>query len=210
MTYAVAALPIRSFRDAYRRLAGTLDPQRRASLARALASHTASTVREASLQPLIVSSAPEVRQWALDQSYEIRPDPPGGGLNAAAREIVRIAGDRSWLILHSDLPCLTSGEVEAALEILLAGCHVLAPSYDGGTSALGGRGPFPFAYGVASFHRHLHAGPVASVVNSLGFQLDIDSPADLVAAAHHPRGAWLVEEGLVPEAAPRRQTTLRL
>ena len=209
MTGAVVALPIRSFRDAYRRLGAALDPNRRASLARALASHTASTVREAGPPPLIVSSAPEVRQWAADSGYEARSDPPGGGLNAAAREIVRLAGDRPWLILHSDLPCLTSREVEAALEILLAGRHVLAPSYDGGTSALGGLGSFPFAYGVASFHRHLHAGPVPAVVSSLGFQLDIDDPADLVVAAHHPRGAWLIEESLVPEAARRCRTTLR-
>ena len=102
-----------------------------------------------------------------------------------------------------------SGEVETALEIVLAGRHVLAPSYDGGTSALGGRGPFQFAYGVASFHRHLHAGRAPSVVSSLGFQLDIDSPDDLFVAAHHPRGAWLIEEDLVPAVARRRRTTLR-
>lgn len=208
MTDAVAALPIRSFRDAYRRLAGTLDPRRRASLARALASHTASAVREAGPRPLIVSSAPEVRQWALDHGYEVRPDPPRGGLNGAAREIVRRAGRRPWLILHSDLPCLTSEEVGRVLAALLAGRHVLAPSYDGGTSALGGRGPFPFSYGVASFHRHLHAGPAPSVISSLGFQLDIDSPRDLSVAACHPRGAWLVEQGLVPGVVPEGGATL--
>ncbi|MDE0167994.1 MAG: 2-phospho-L-lactate guanylyltransferase [bacterium] len=195
MTNAVAALPIRSFRDAYRRLAGALDPERRASLAVALASHTAEAVREAGPLPLIVSSAPEVREWASDRGYDIRSDPPGGGLNAAARKIVRLAGDRPWLILHSDLPCLTSGEVEAVLEVLLAGRHVLAPSYDGGTSALGGHGRFPFAYGVASFHRHLAARPAPAVISSLGFQLDIDSPADLFVAARHPRGAWLSDRG---------------
>ena len=209
MAQALAALPIRSFRDAYQRLAGTLDPERRASLARALASRTASAIREAGPRPLIVSSAPEVREWAADRGCEVRSDPPGGGLNAAAREIVRLAGDRPWLILHSDLPCLTPGEVETALETLLAGRRVVAPSYDGGTSALGGRGPFPFAYGVASFHRHLAAGPAPVVISSLGFQLDIDSPADLFVTARHPRGTWLVEEGLVPEVACRGQTTLR-
>ena len=196
VTRAVAALPIRSFRDAYRRLEGALEPGRRAALARALASHTAAAVRDAGVQPLVVSSAPEVGQWAHDRGYEVCPDPPGGGLNAAARKVVHLAGNRPWLILHSDLPCLASGEVEDALEILLAGRHVLAPSYDGGTSALGGHGHFPFAYGVASFHRHLHAGFSPTVITSLGFQLDIDSPADLSVAARHPRGAWLVEEGL--------------
>ena len=202
MTEPVAALPIRSFRNAYRRLAGALDPDRRAALARGLASHMASAIREAGLKPLIVSSAAGVRRWATRRGYELRSDPPGGGLNGAAREIVRHAADRPWLILHSDLPCLISDEVETALEILLTGRHVLAPSYDGGTSALGGHGRFPFAYGVASFHQHLHAGPAPAVISSLGFQLDIDSPTDLFVAAHHPRGAWLVEHGLVPEVVP--------
>lgn len=203
MTRAVVALPIRSFRDAYRRLAGTLDPERRAALARALSSHTAAVVRAAGPLPLIVSSAPEVREWAYGRGYEVRSDPPGGGLNAAAREVVRLAGDRPWLILHSDLPCLTSGEVETVLETLLDGRHVLAPSYDGGTSALGGHGPFPFAYGVTSFHRHLAAGSAPAVISSLGFQLDIDRPADLSVAARHPRGAWLVESGLTLHSALR-------
>ena len=209
MTRAVAGLPIRSFRDAYRRLAGALDPDPRAALARALASHTAAAVRDSGVQPLVVSSAPEVRRWAHDRGYEVRPDPPGGGLNAAAREVVRLAGDRPWLILHSDLPCLTSGEVGTALDRLLAGRHVLAPSYDGGTSALGGHGRFPFAYGVGSFHRHLHAGFSPLVISSLGFQLDIDSPADLFVAARHPRGAWLAESGLAQHSARRAPATLR-
>ena len=187
----VAALPIRSFRDAYRRLAATLDPPGRAVLARALASHTAGAVNRAGPTPLIVSSAPEVREWATARDYEVISEPPGGGLNGAAHTIVRHAADRPWLILHADLPCLTPVEVATALDLLRSGRHVLAPSYDGGTSALGGHGPFRFSYGVASFHRHLIAGPPPEVLSSLGFQLDIDTPADLETVTRHPRGAWI-------------------
>ena len=187
------ALPIRSFRDAYRRLASALDPAGRTTLARALASHTAGAVIGASAAPVIVSSAPEVRDWAAAKSYELIPDPPGGGLNGAARTIVRHAGDRPWLILHTDLPCLTPAEVTMATGHLRSGRRVLAPSYDGGTSALGGNGPFRFSYGVASFHRHLKTGPPPVVLTSLGFQLDIDRPADLSVAIRHPLGAWLHE-----------------
>lgn len=191
----VVALPIRSFRDAYRRLAVAYDPPSRTLLARSLADHTADVVELAGVTPLIVSSAPEVREWADDRNLEVLADPPGGGLNGAAGEVVRIADRLPWLILHCDLPCLTSAEVGMALRLVRAGRHVLAFSYDGGTSALGGSGPFPFSYGVASFHRHLHAGRRPSVLASLGFALDIDQPDDLSVATRHPRGAWLTGLG---------------
>ena len=187
----VVALPIRSFRDAYRRLAGVLDPPGRAVLARALASRTADGIRRAGQAPLIVSTAPDVRDWATANNHEMISEDPDGGLNGAARTVVRHARDRPWLILHADLPFLTPGEIGSVLEVLHSGRHVLAPSYDAGTSALGGHGAFRFSYGVASFHRHLNTGPPPAVISSLGFQLDIDSPQDLSVATHHPRGAWM-------------------
>ncbi len=186
-----AALPIRSFRDACRRLADALDPAERAALARALASHTANAAAKAGARPSIVTSAPEVRRWAEAEGYEVVAETPGGGLDGAAHAAVRRAAGRPWLILHADLPCLTPEEVGAALDLLRSGRHVLAPSYNGGTSALGGCGPFRFSYGAGSFHRHLNTAPAPAVLASLGFQLDIDSPADLEAAVRHPQGAWL-------------------
>lgn len=186
-----AALPVRSFQGAYRRLAAAFDPAGRAELARALASRTAAAAAAAGAPPVIVTSAREVRDWAEAEGYEAVEEPPGGGLDGAARAAVRRAGGRPWLILHADLPCLTPEEVGGALDLLRAGRRVLAPSYDGGTSALGGRGPFPFSYGPASFHRHLTAGPPPAVLCSLGFALDVDRPPDLEAAVRHPRGAWL-------------------
>ncbi|WP_420614044.1 2-phospho-L-lactate guanylyltransferase [Candidatus Spongiisocius sp.] len=193
MDEPLVALPIRSFRDAYQRLAGSHGPDERAALARALASHTAGTVLQAGVTPHIVTSATEVREWALGAGYRVAADPPDGGLDGAAAEAVRLAAGRPWLILHADLPCLDTDEVELALGLARSGERVLAPSYDGGTSALGGRGRFPFRYGVASFHRHLATGRPPRVIASLGFLLDIDRPHDLVVAARHPRGAWLAE-----------------
>ncbi len=195
----VVALPIRSFRDAYRRLAGAHDPDFRALLARELASRTARVVQATGPSPLIVSSAPEVKTWASKLGLVTLDDPPGGGLNSAAAEAVRFAGDRPWLILHADLPCLVPAEVSNVLELVRSGRHVVAFSYDGGTSALGGSGEFPFSYGVASFQRHLSADHFPVVVGSVGFALDIDRPGDLVAAASDPRGAWLIDRGLAPK-----------
>ncbi len=191
MVEPLVALPIRSFRDAYRRLAVSYGPDERTALARALASHTATTVLRAGVTPHIVTSATEVREWAMAGGYRVVADPPGGGLDGAAGEAVRLAAGRPWLILHADLPCLSPEEVALALGVARSGERVLAPSYDGGTSAIGGLGRFPFRYGAASFHRHLPAGRPPRVVTSLGFLLDIDRPQDLAAAARHARGAWL-------------------
>lgn len=197
MDETLVALPIRSFRDAFRRLAGVHGPGERAALARALASHTSGTVLRAGATPHIVTSAAEVREWARASGYPVVSEPPGGGLDGAAREAVCHASGRPWLILHADLPCLRPGEVTTALDVLRTGRRVLAPSYDGGTSALGGQGQFRFRYGVASFHRHLTPGPPPRVIASLGFLLDIDRPSDLAVAAGHPRGAWLAAEQAV-------------
>ena len=187
----LVALPIRSFDGAYRRLEAALDPGRRARLARALATRTAATVRRAGSRPLIVSSAPEVRRFARVENYSLLPDPPQGGLNAAAGAAARHAGDRPWLILHADLPWLAPAEVATALELLRSGRRVLAASYDGGTSALGGFGSYRFSYGVGSFQRHLTTGAPPAVISSPGYQLDIDRPHDLQVARRGPRGAWL-------------------
>ncbi len=196
MDEPLVALPIRSFRDAYRRLARSYSRDERTALARALAAHTAGTVLQAGVTPHVVTSATEVREWALAEGHRVVADPPGGGLDGAADEAVRLAAGRPWLILHSDLPCLSPDEVVLALEVARSGERVLAPSYDGGTSALGGRGRHPFGYGAASFHRHLTAGPPPRVITSLGFLLDIDRPQDLAAAASHPRGAWLADSAV--------------
>ncbi|MDE0710208.1 MAG: NTP transferase domain-containing protein [Acidimicrobiia bacterium] len=196
MDEPLVALPIRSFRDAYRRLAGSYSPDARMVLARALASRTASTVLRAGMTPHIVTSATEVREWALTEGHRVVADPPGGGLDGAAGEAVRLAAGRPWLILHADLPCLSPAEVLLALDVARSGERVLAPSYDGGTSALGGQGPHSFRYGAASFHRHLPAGRPPRVIVSLGFLLDIDRPQDLVVAVRHPQGAWLAESAV--------------
>ncbi|MDE0643079.1 MAG: 2-phospho-L-lactate guanylyltransferase [bacterium] len=189
----LVALPIRSFRDAFRRLAEALQPDLRADLARALAKHTAQTVVGAGAIPHIVTASDSVREWARGSRYPVIAEPSGQGLNGAARAAVRQAAGRPWLIIHADLPCLTSDEVKSLLNLLIIKEKVVAPSYDGGTSALGGRDAFRFRYGKGSFHRHLATRPVPAILATPGFLLDIDQPRDLRAAIGHPKGLWLAE-----------------
>lgn len=190
----VVVIPVKSFRSGKQRLNETLDDGARTRLGAALADHVASTVESAGVVPLIVTGDPEVAEWATSTGFPVLAD-PGDGLDGAAAAGVEWAGHTGseWLVLHSDLPLLTRADVEALTGPLMNGLAVLSPSSDGGTSAIGSRGDFSFAFGAASFHRHLaRLGPVLIVARS-GLALDIDSGADLDAALAIPATRWLRE-----------------
>ena len=191
MITPLVALPVRSFSGAKDRLGTRFDAPSRARIARALASRTAEVVSRSGVEPLIVSSGEDVAKWATENDLRCLPEPASGGLNAAASVAPVAAGTEPWLILHADLPCLSVNDLTTAYIGLNDHPFVVAPSHDGGTTAIGGRGSFEFSYGPASFHRHLRAAPGHLVVSSFGFLLDVDSVADIDAATNHPRGAWL-------------------
>lgn len=190
----VVIIPVKSFRLGKQRLSDTLDDHSRETLGHALAGHTASAVEQAGLIPLIVTADPFVAEWATSSGFPSLAD-PGDGLNVAARSGVRWANASSshWIVMHSDLPLLSSSDVSAVNQIVTEGRSVIAPSTDGGTSAIGSLGEFRFDFGVASFHRHLPRLPDACIVVRPGLALDVDSRNDLMVAANTPRGAWLHE-----------------
>ena len=193
-------IPIRGFAVAKQRLEHDLDATARVDLATGLAAHTVAISRTAGVIPIIVSSSSSVRSWAAMHDLARLDEPSQGGLNGAANTAVEHAGNDPWVILHSDLPLLTPFELRLLYDANDADRPVVAPSYDGGTSAIAGYGSFRFSYGPGSFQRHISNRP--RVVTSLGFLLDIDRPDDLIAARHHPRGKWLDEIlGAGPAAA---------
>jgi 2-phospho-L-lactate/phosphoenolpyruvate guanylyltransferase len=187
-------IPVKSFALGKQRLSGVLDPEARAQLGRTLAGHVADTVAAAGRSPLIVTADPEVSAWAEDSGYLLLGD-PGEGLSAAAKAAVSWVAARSepWLVIHSDLPWLTVEDMAALTGPLDEGGPVIAPSADGGTSAIGSRGNFAFHFGPSSFHRHLGELDNPSIVARPGLLLDIDAPGDLRAASNSDRGAWLDE-----------------
>jgi len=192
----VAILPVKSFRLGKGRMADDLSAEARSALGRALAERTAGLAVEAGLIPVLVAGDAEVAGWALLQGFPSIPD-PGGGLDAAAAAGAEWAGEAAsdWIVVHADLPLLTRGELEELDEALASRKGVLAPSSDGGTSALGAPGPMAFSYGPGSFHRHLARCPEAAIVARPGLLHDIDTIGDLESARSHPRGAWLVHLG---------------
>lgn len=179
----IAIVPVKSFRHGKQRLAPLLTPDQRHDLARDLATHVTSTAERAGMSPLVVTADEDVAQWARASGHSVLSD-PGTGLDDAATTGVDhvVRSGSPWLILHSDLPLLGADDLQALAHVLLGGSPVIAPSSDGGTSAIGSTGPFRFSFGPGSFHRHLTRLETPVVVTRTGLLLDVDTPDDLVAA----------------------------
>jgi 2-phospho-L-lactate guanylyltransferase (CobY/MobA/RfbA family) len=177
-------------------MAEDLSEAARSTLGRALAERTADLAVDAGLIPILVAGDADVADWAVLAGLPSIPD-PGEGLDRAAGEGVGWAEAASspWIVLHADLPLLTHHELESLEAVREDRGWVLAPSADGGTSAVGGSGPAAFSYGPGSFHRHLARFPGAGIVARVGLLHDVDSFSDLVSARRHPLGTWLA--GLV-------------
>jgi 2-phospho-L-lactate guanylyltransferase (CobY/MobA/RfbA family) len=157
-----------------------------------MADRVATVVAGAGLIPMLVAGDSDVGEWAVRNGLAAIPD-PGGGLDQAARAGVEWAArsDSDWIVLHTDLPLLIGDEVSRFVEVMTEAEGAIAPSADGGTSAIGGHGDIVFGYGPASFSSHLARGPGMGIVSALGFLHDVDSYRDLESAMRHPRGRWL-------------------
>jgi len=188
----VAVVPVKSFDAGKERLAAALDRPSREFLTRAMAEHVVATAETAELLPLVVTSSDGVAEWAALRGLPTLLD-TGQGLSAAAGSGIAWAeaSGSDWIVLHGDLPLLQVGDLEALSGPLREGDDPIAPSADGGTSALGGRGEMTFNYGKASFHRHLVRLRSPRVVVTRGLAHDVDTPSDLSSARKHPLGAWL-------------------
>lgn len=187
----VGIVPVKSFRFGNQRLGSALGERQRIALGQALAGHVGETVEQAGLIPLMVTGDSEVAEWATITGFPTVPD-PGTGLDAAAAvgaEWAAATGSH-WVVLHSDLPLLRVEDLKAITE---AGPVVIAPSSDGGTSAIAADRPITFSFGKSSFHRHLARMPDASVVTTTGLLHDVDTADDLRSVLSHRRGVWLRE-----------------
>lgn len=175
-----AVVPLRSF-DGLTRLAHVLDVDARTDLMLRLAENTITVIHQAGLPVSIVSSDAAVTRWGAAHAERVVPEPPAGGLNAAALAGVS-AVPRPWIVVHADLPAVKVDDIAAAAR-LADWTTVIAPSRDGGTSLLGSNGdPPPFCYGPGSYRRHLSVvRGVAITLLRRGLALDLDRPWDLTA-----------------------------
>ncbi len=156
-----AVIPIRAFALGKARLAPSLDGAERAALGRSWAEQV---VHAAAPMPVVVvSSDPDVRDWATGFDVTVLDDP--GTLDGAAalgRDHLRAVGCSRVVIAHADLP-RAHGLVRLARDgaqpiVALVPCH-----RDDGTPVLSvpTDADFRFAYGPGSFRRHAAGGPSA-------------------------------------------------
>lgn len=153
--------------------------------------HVSTVTAGSGLIPVLVTADPEVATWAAANAIPSIPD-PGEGLDAAASAGVQWATQSSsrWVVVHSDLPLLSADDIHRFMTAADFG-DAIAPSSDGGTSAIASRGRVDFAFGPSSFSRHLARLRSPTVVALTGFLHDVDSPGDLDSARAHVRGRWI-------------------
>jgi 2-phospho-L-lactate guanylyltransferase len=176
-------VPIRAFGLGKARLVGHLSDDARVDLARRCAE--AVVAAAGALPVVVVSSDPDVREWAAAASLAALDDP--GSLDRAAdagRAWVAARGGTRVVVAHADLPrartfdpVLHDGGRDV---VALVPCH-----RDDGTPvlsvpvALG----FRFAYGPGSFRRHgveaRRVGAGLRVVRDPDLGFDVDVPDDV-------------------------------
>lgn len=183
-------IPVKPFGVAKERLSGVLSAAARARLGRAVAAHTIETAQQVTPLVTVVTPDESIGTWAQQRGCTALLEPPNVGLNGAAGFAVA-RQDGPWLVLHADLPLLTEAEV-SALAVAARRGRVLAPSHDGGTSAVGGQGQFDFAFGPGSFHQHLaRVDAPVEIHTTVGLAIDLDDPHDLGVIRRHPAGSWI-------------------
>ena len=177
-------IPVKSFRAAKGRLSPVIAQDARSTLARSLAEIVVAAA--APLPVAVVCADAEVAAWAADLGALVIAD-PGGGLNAAVTEGVRVLrsiGVETAVIAHGDLPEATSLGWVAEFR----GITLIPDRHGDGTNVIAiptGSG-FVFAYGPGSFGRHVaeaHRCKLPTrVVHDAALGVDVDTPSDLLDA----------------------------
>jgi len=200
---------IKPFGVAKQRLSPRLDAAARSLLGKQIAAHTLRTVAEAGADVVVVTGDEGVASWAAGLGVGTLSEGPLGGLDAAVAALQDVAlgspRRRPWLALHADLPMLIPEDVLALVAALSATSAVIAPSHDGGTSALGAARRMATRYGTASYHHHLRRlqlGPDGRVITRPGLAFDLDTVDDLDLMTGYRRAGWLRDRVAAIDSAP--------
>lgn len=204
-------VPVRSFAQGKRRLAGCMDTDQRRELNRTFLDHV---LHQAAAWPgltttVVVSPCSEVldharargarvlRQPALPQLDEATSETLNAALAMARTHLCRLRS-RPLMVVPSDLPHLTARDLQQLQEAGRDGRVVVATDLHGsGTNGLylprAVAAHFPFCFGTDSARRHAQAarwiGREAAQLALPRLAFDIDTPSDL-AALHAPQAAF--------------------
>ncbi len=195
-------VPVKRFAAAKGRLAGVLDAEQRATLARWLADRVIAAARPA--PTFVACDDDDVASWADGAGAAVLWS-PGLGLNGAVdsgRATLAGKGFEHVVIAHSDLPL-----AHRLADLATPGTITLVPDrHRDGTNvmALPVRAAVAAAYGGGSFARHLDAamatGLRVEVRGDPRLGLDVDNPDDVT----HPALASLLPPWLRTSLDNRR------
>jgi 2-phospho-L-lactate guanylyltransferase len=172
------------------RLAGVLDEGQRRELVMVMAGDVLSALLAAPeiTRVALVTEDAELGELAQALGAQVIPDPGQGGLNGAlshGRDVLVEEGAQSLLIVHGDVPAITSADIAALCAAHDGGVTIARATSDGGTNGLLLTPPEAIAlhFGPDSCAAHLaaaeKAGFAAKVLAIAGLSHDIDEPRDL-------------------------------
>ncbi|UYP17611.1 2-phospho-L-lactate guanylyltransferase [Rhodococcus sp. Z13] len=196
MTATQVLVPVKALGLAKSRLSDVLTARERAELVLAMMRDTVSAAMAAGdVAVTVITGDERVAGAARACGAEVFPDPVAPGspdplnsaLRAAARRVRESVPDAELVALQADLPALRPEEFARAREVARgSGSAVVTDHTAGGTTALfhcvPGSMP-PLHFGPDSARLHVAAGAVAVPDAVPGLRLDVDTIADLVAAA---------------------------
>ncbi|MFF4879196.1 2-phospho-L-lactate guanylyltransferase [Micromonospora sp. NPDC000668] len=199
-------VPVKRLAAAKSRLRGGLPGVPHEELALALAADTLRAVLAcpAVAEALVVTDDPRVAAAARAAGARVLPDEPDAGLNAAFRHGAAGA-TTGWVAgLTADLPALRPAELAAALlaaQTGPAGVRRFVPDAPGGGTVLLAAPPsVPLdpRFGVGSAAAHAASGALPLTGDWPSLRRDVDTAADLTAAAQlglGPHTAALTDAG---------------
>ena len=189
-----ALVPVKRLRGAKKRLSDVLSEAERSDLARAMLLDVLNALQGArSLTGVAVITRDEdAISIAEARGIRVILDPEQGGLNEALSEAIEtLAGNsaRGVLIIHGDVPAVTSEEIDRLVSVQDQVPYVtIAPALsDGGTNGMVFSPPDAISlhYGADSAAKHLGAAKEndlpAKTIELSGLGLDIYHPEDLKA-----------------------------
>lgn len=191
-------VPIKSFRNAKRRLTDVFGPTERADLARRMADLVLSAA--APYPTFVACDDDEVAEWVVARGADVLWT-PGLGLNGALEhgvDVIAGKGADHVVVSHGDLPLARS-----FTHLCERGVVTLVPDHRLDGTNVQTRPPAPFVaeYGPGSFRRHLATAladehPVRIVVDA-DLALDVDTIDEL----RHPRVRAVLDGFAVPDEA---------
>lgn len=193
-----AVVPVNVLRKSKARLSRILSGRDREQLTVTMLADVLSALRNVRRirSVTVVSADKDVRKIALRFGANFLCEGKRRGLNKGVRLAIRNSerrGASAVLVIHADLPLLTSLEIHRFLVESRGYQMALTPSRDGrGTNALLLRPPqvIPPVFGKDSFRRHLwvasRRGISRKVLRLRGISFDMDEPRDLFTLMRHP------------------------